>query len=160
MNTIVLATDGSPAALEATSEAVGLAQDIAARLVIVGVEHVGVPSYGYYGYGEVYLELINGEHEHVQRVLADAAHQADDAGVDYETIAGTGDVVATICDVARRKQARLIVVGSHGWNALRRAVFGSVSSGVLHAAPCPVLVVRSTTSMHDLDQVHSEAAVV
>ena len=160
MNTIVLATDGSPAALEATSEAVGLAQDIAARRVIVGVEHVGVPSYGYYGYGEVYLELINGEHEHVQRVLADAAHQADDAGVDYETIAGTGDVVETICDVARRKQARLIVVGSHGWNALRRAVFGSVSSGVLHAAPCPVLVVRSTAGTHELDHVHSEAAVV
>jgi nucleotide-binding universal stress UspA family protein len=33
------------------------------------------------------------------------------------------------------------VLGSHGWGALKRAIFGSVSTGVLHHARCPVLVV-------------------
>jgi hypothetical protein len=37
---------------------------------------------------------------------------------------------------------RLIVVGSHGWGALRRLVFGSVSTALLHEAPRPVLVAR------------------
>jgi nucleotide-binding universal stress UspA family protein len=43
---------------------------------------------------------------------------------------------ATNCD------ASLIVVGSHGWGPIRRLVFGSVSTALLHHAPCPVLVVR------------------
>ncbi|MEV4061077.1 universal stress protein [Nonomuraea dietziae] len=39
------------------------------------------------------------------------------------------------------KQADLVVVGSHGANALERALLGSVSRGVLHHAHCPVAVV-------------------
>jgi hypothetical protein len=29
-----------------------------------------------------------------------------------------------------------------GWGAVKRALFGSVSTGVLHHAKCPVLIVR------------------
>ncbi|MEV4165884.1 universal stress protein [Nonomuraea dietziae] len=39
------------------------------------------------------------------------------------------------------KGADLVVVGSHGTNALERALLGSVSRGVLHHAHCPVAVV-------------------
>jgi nucleotide-binding universal stress UspA family protein len=160
MNTIVLATDGSPAARAATAEAIRLAGELDGRLVIVGIEHVAVPAYGYYGYGVIYLELLKGEHAHVHRVLTDAAHIADDAGLDCETIARTGDVVETICEIAEANDARFVVVGSHGWNALRRAVFGSVSAGLLHSAPCPVLVVRAGAEVHEYPHVHAEAAVV
>jgi len=160
MNTILLATDGSPSALEATREAIRLADELNARLLIVGVEHVTVPAYGYYGYGEVYNDLLSGEHVHVQRVLADAAHEAEDADVICDTIDRTGDVVDTICDIAAQKEARLIVVGSHGWSGVRRFLFGSVSMGVLHRAPCPVLVVRAHASQPTNGQVRADAAVV
>jgi nucleotide-binding universal stress UspA family protein len=39
--------------------------------------------------------------------------------------------------------ADLIVIGSHGRNAVQRLLLGSVSMGVLGAAPCSVLLVRS-----------------
>ena len=54
-----------------------------------------------------------------------------------------GDPARQICRLASERDARLIVVGSHGWGALRRLVFGSVSTGVLHHAKQPVLVVPS-----------------
>ena len=160
MKPILLATDGSPAALEATREAIRIAHDLDEPLLVVGVEHVAVPSYGYYGYGTVYLDLITGEHEHVQRVLAEAAHLAEEERVVVETISCTGPVVDTICEVARRRDARLIVVGAHGWNPLRRLVFGSVSTGVLHDAPCPVLVVRPPGARAHHDRVHADATAV
>jgi hypothetical protein len=34
------------------------------------------------------------------------------------------------------------VIGAHGWGAIRRLAFGSVSLAVLTNAPCPVLVAR------------------
>jgi nucleotide-binding universal stress UspA family protein len=43
--------------------------------------------------------------------------------------------------VAEDEDAELIVVGSRGRGALRAALLGSVSTEVIGAAPCPVLVV-------------------
>ena len=55
-----------------------------------------------------------------------------------------GDAGATICAVAEREEAEVIVVGSHGRGLLGRIVhLGSVSEYVLRHAPCPVLVVRA-----------------
>ena len=160
MNPIVLATDGSPAALAATDEAIQLADALGARLVVVGVEHVTIPGYGYYGYGEVYDELITQTHEHLERVVADVSHLAEEAGVGCETFVLKGEPDEVICEIAQKRDARLIVIGSHGWNALRRFVFGSVSTAVLHDAPCPVVVVRDHEARVAEQRVHADAAVI
>jgi len=54
-------------------------------------------------------------------------------------------VVDAICAKASAYDAQLIVVGSHGWGAARRLFSGSVSTGLVHSAPCPVLVVRPSS---------------
>ncbi len=46
-----------------------------------------------------------------------------------------------VCDMARREDARLIVMGSRGMGKLRRTILGSVSDYVLHHAHLPVCVV-------------------
>jgi nucleotide-binding universal stress UspA family protein len=54
-----------------------------------------------------------------------------------------------------------LILGSHGWGAVKRAVFGSVSTGVLHHARCPVLVVRTDATAEEarvdraLEHVHA-----
>jgi nucleotide-binding universal stress UspA family protein len=52
-----------------------------------------------------------------------------------------GDAGPRICQLAREIPADVVVVGSGGRGAMRRALFGSVSSLVVRHAPCPVLVV-------------------
>ena len=145
MKPILLATDGSPSAAEATREAIELARALGVPLVATAVEHVTAPSYGYYGYAEVYSELRKAEHHHVATVLEDVADRAAAAGVACETVPLEGVVVEEICRLAREREAAMIVLGAHGWGAFRRLVFGSVSLGVLHDAPCPVLVARPAT---------------
>jgi nucleotide-binding universal stress UspA family protein len=142
METIVLATDGSPSAAEATKRALELARALEATLVVVAVEHVTVPSYGYYGYAEVLDELRKIEHAHVDDVLEHVKKAAIEAGVECEVVHTAGSIAEKICGLAESREAEIIVVGAHGWGSVRRLLHGSVSSAVLHDAPCPVLVVR------------------
>jgi nucleotide-binding universal stress UspA family protein len=142
MRPILLATDGSPSAAEATREAIELARMLGAPLIVAAVEHVTAPVYGYYGYAQVYSELRKAENRHVHEVLDDVAALAETAGVGCMTFPLEGIVADEICKLARERDAAMIVLGAHGWGALKRLVFGSVSLGVLHDAPCPVLVAR------------------
>lgn len=51
------------------------------------------------------------------------------------------NVVHGLADAS--KDARMIVVGSHGRGALGRFLLGSVSSGVVHHAHCPVAIIHA-----------------
>jgi nucleotide-binding universal stress UspA family protein len=142
MNPIMLATDGSPASAEATREAIEFAEALGAPLLAVCVEHVNVPAYGYYGYADIYSELRKSEHEHAEHVLEEVAATAAERCLVCETVPLEGPVVESLCRFAKTRDVVLIVIGAHGWGAVRRFVFGSVSQGVLHDAPCPVLIAR------------------
>ena len=52
-----------------------------------------------------------------------------------------GAPVASIIQQARELEANYIVIGSHGHTAAYDMVMGSVASGVIKEAPCPVLVI-------------------
>ena len=148
---ILFATDGSPSAHEAQEEAVKLARQLDAPLVVVAVEHAALPAVGYsgYGYSNVIAELTQAEHHRVEELLATIAATASAAGVRCKTVAADGFVVEEICQLASERDAQLIVVGSHGWGAARRLFSGSVSTGLVHTAPCPVLVVRAAQHAHE-----------
>ena len=57
-----------------------------------------------------------------------------------ETDVRYGAPVSTLVDAAA--DAHMIVVGSRGLGGVKRLLLGSVSSGLLHHARCPVVVVR------------------
>lgn len=141
---ILLATDGSPSAAEAERKALELAQLLDVTLLVVSVAHTTLPAVGYsgYGYANVVAELTDAEHHRVAQVLESVAETAEAAGVRCFTFAGEGVPVEEICRVAGDRDAQLIVAGSRGWGAARRLLSGSVSTGLVHTAPCPVLVIR------------------
>ncbi len=62
--------------------------------------------------------------------------------VEAEPLVETGEPGPTICEVAGRVGADVVVLGSHGHGWLQRVLLGSVSHHVLQHAPCPVLVMR------------------
>lgn len=75
-------------------------------------------------------------------VLEEASRQAAARGIDSNIEIGSGDPVAEIISHADSIDADLIVVGSRGRSDVATSLLGSVSRGVLHEAPRPVLVVR------------------
>lgn len=148
---ILFATDGSPSAGEAQREAFGLAKSLGAPLLVVSVEHAVLPTVGYtaYGYSQVVAELSMAENKRVQELLETIETEAGKEGIRCSTTFAEGFVVEEICRIASERGARLIVVGSHGWGAARRFLSGSVSTGLVHSAPCPVLVVRTPASAEE-----------
>jgi nucleotide-binding universal stress UspA family protein len=78
------------------------------------------------------------------RQLAEAAVQkAKSGGVGGVTgVTYEGVVVDEIVNHLEEHPADLLVIGSRGLSTAKRIVLGSVSSGVVNHAPCPVLVVR------------------
>jgi nucleotide-binding universal stress UspA family protein len=147
---ILFATDGSPSAAEAQREAFDLAQALDAPLLVVAVAHAVLPAVGYvgYGYSNVLADLTKAERDRVEKLVARIAAAAYAAGLSCSTVAADGVPAEEICRVAVESNARLIVVGSHGWGAARRLLSGSVSTALVHSAPCPVLVVRSPEHAH------------
>lgn len=147
---VLFATDGSPSAEVAQREAFELAQRLDAPLLVVSVAHAVLPAVGYagYGYSNVVAELTGAEQRRVKELLATVAATACAAGLRCTTVLADGFAVEEICRIAEERNAQLIVVGSHGWGAARRLLSGSVSTGLVHSAPCPVLVVRGAQPGH------------
>jgi nucleotide-binding universal stress UspA family protein len=139
---IIVGIDGSPASDAAVTWA---AQDAAIRglpLTIVHVENPAAPTWSQ----APILEESAGEQEAEGRsLLANASKIARDAIADTAQIQINGEllssaIVPTLVD--QSKDAELIVVGSRGRGALSRGFLGSVSSGLIRHAHCPVALIR------------------
>jgi nucleotide-binding universal stress UspA family protein len=149
---ILFATDGSPCASNAQRKAIELASRLRAPLVIVSVVRPALPPPSgsrARGYSNVAAAVTKAEHERLEKLLASVAETADQLGVFCSTVVADGSIVDEICKRASVYDAQLIVVGSHGWGAARRLFSGSVSTGLVHSAPCPVLVVPDSHQAHE-----------
>jgi nucleotide-binding universal stress UspA family protein len=144
MKPVMLATDGSPTAEKATATAIDLARQLGTELVIVSVWDIAYAGYSAMGFAPIPMngELAKLGEREVRKVITEAAARAEEAGVETRSVVLRGSPVDAICEAAENVAPQLLVIGSHGWGAMKRALFGSVSTGVLHHATCPVLVVR------------------
>ncbi len=126
METIVVGYDDSEPARMALRRAAELAEKLDARLVVTSVTTVDETSYG-----DTELEELGRA-----RALLEAE------GVEAEYQPAIGEPADAIVDVAERRGADLIVVGTRDPGAVQRILGYSVSQGVLRRARCNVLVVR------------------
>ena len=88
------------------------------------------------------LDVAARRHE-LDAVMADRP-----VDVECEDVLRQGSPADELRDEA--EDADLLVMGSRGYGPLRAVLLGSVSSGVVRSAPCPVLVIpRSATTKRD-----------
>ena len=138
MSTILIAADGSKASQAASRLGLEIAQATGDEVVFIAVwamirSGFGVPY--------TYLEdtWLEAEKDRAEEVLAAAKARAATLGIQVETMLVEGSAAYEICKAAKERDARMIVIGSHGWGALRGFMYGSVVAEVLKTAPCPVL---------------------
>jgi nucleotide-binding universal stress UspA family protein len=76
------------------------------------------------------------------RATAGATAILEEEDVPYELEVVDGDPVQKIVERAQEQDCDFIVVGARGLGALREAMLGSVSSGLLKNATVPVTIVQ------------------
>jgi nucleotide-binding universal stress UspA family protein len=138
---IVVAVDFSETSIEALRFACDAARQQNAQLHILHV----VPDARLEPWA---LEASGFDLDQLNRdAVADAQRQMTDVpsyGLPAERVTRTIVLGATNRDItryAREHDARLLVVGTHGYGPVRRFLLGSVATRVLRSAPCPVVTV-------------------
>ena len=132
---ILLATDGMENTTSAARAAVDLAEKGGAELHVVHVWHT-VPSPHASGF------IRSGLKEDGREVLERQVRWIEDeGGTVSEASLMEGHAVEGIIARAEEIGAGLVVAGSRGMGRLGRMALGSVSTGLAHRSPCPVLIV-------------------
>jgi nucleotide-binding universal stress UspA family protein len=138
MKEIVVATDGSPGATLAVEEGVWLAKHVGAKVVLVAAAKPPLPFFG----EPYYQRVLSGELRRARAAVEAAIALADERNVPHEEQILEGDPADAVLDVARARDADLIVVGSRGHGGVAGTLLGSVSTEIVHRADRPVLVFR------------------
>lgn len=143
---ILVPTDGSERAERAGEYAISLAKQTNASVIFLSVvdeeaikQASRIADAGILARLEKVVEDYNKAAEEYVGKLKKKAYRK----VKSEAVVRAGLAADEIIKEAEESKADLIVMGSHGRNALASAVLGSVALKVIHKSKIPVLVVRS-----------------
>jgi nucleotide-binding universal stress UspA family protein len=134
---VLLATDGLPASEPANEQAIDLALQMNARLLVVSV--VASSSRGP---SEAPAGADGDSRDSVAARAQGIVQRAKAAGANATFLVWEGEPGDAIVAAADSEGADLVVIGSHGRSGVSRFFIGSVSDYVVRHAHCPVMVVR------------------
>ena len=141
---ILYATDFSKASARALDEAVRLAKQNHAELLVVHViEPVGQYAAGEdFGGAELYMKIEEAAEQDAQRSMQKLMGKLKQARVNAKSLLLKGLAHEQIVKAARSRKANMVVIGTHGRTGLSKLFMGSVAGRVVSLASCPVLTVR------------------
>src|SRR5580704_628146 len=143
LNSILFATDFSPAAEAALPYAIGLAKQYGAK--VHGL-HVRFPA-TYPIVGPEAMPQVIEAAEAQAKFEAQQVHEML-ATVPHEVTVTEGELWPTLNEIVSQQKTDLIVMGTHGRTGLSRALLGSVAEETFRKATCPVLTVRPQVSQN------------
>lgn len=151
---IVVALDGSSLAEQVLPHVEALAEKFGSRLTLVRallpIEKLAAlvePSIAGVPVDPTLIENTIETEEHEARTyLEHVANALRQHGIRVDIEHPQGEAAEVILDCAQQTRADLIALTTQGRSGFGRLVFGSVADAVLHKAPCPVLLVRSTAT--------------
>ena len=142
MRKLLVAVDGSGAALRALHAAVSLAKLVPDSSIHVVHAHEAPRVYGEL---QVYVppeKMRALQREHSEAFLDRAEAELKGTGLRHTREVLEGPVGRTIAEHAERIGCDAIIMGRHGESALNDILMGSVAMKVLHASRLPFLLVR------------------
>jgi len=147
---ILVGIDGSDKSLEAADYSITLAKNMGAQVIILNVLETEPWYFGEKAYEWASPEELDKVYEiekaRIQKILNDIKENAKTSGIESTTkilmVPRTDGTVKPILKYAEDEEIDLIVIGTRGRTGIKRMLLGSVASGVVTFAHCPVMVVK------------------
>ncbi|KAI5074327.1 hypothetical protein GOP47_0010288 [Adiantum capillus-veneris] len=86
----------------------------------------------------------------VSKILSTVYQICGERKVRFEVKVLTGDPRDIITETAHALKATFLVMGSHGFGAIKRALLGSVSDYCSHHVHCPVVIVKKPEGVSEI----------
>ncbi len=160
---VIIAIDGSEysdAAIRLYRDDFGKPEDhVRIVSVVVPLDHVVGAPFGVVE--DFYSEYISDARKNADAWLKNARSILCEGSRKFENVETEiliGSVAQAVVETAANWQAGLIVVGSHGRGFWKRVYLGSVSSSIVHNAPCSVLIARSPERTTSLEGDYNDTA--
>ncbi|MDH3286890.1 MAG: universal stress protein [Betaproteobacteria bacterium] len=137
---ILIAVDGSETSRSALDDALKLAREQGAKVLLLYV-YEPIVSSSTHGL----VDLTQAIRDEGDQIVAGALEEARKAGVEARSRvldAAGRRVASAIVEEANTAGVDLIVLGTHGRRGLEHLVLGSVAEGVARRAAVPVLLIR------------------
>ncbi|MEM2139794.1 MAG: universal stress protein [Nitrososphaera sp.] len=145
---ILVPVDGSEGSMQAANLAIGVAARYGAKIIAIHVINVNqyLQTLGFYSisYPDTITKMVNDAKQEASKWFTEIQRNAEQAKVEVSTdvIDTPLSVVGGIVNYAERENVDLIVIGTRGRSGFTKLLLGSVASGVVAYAPCPVMVAR------------------
>ena len=140
---ILHATDFSKASARALNEAVKLAKQNRAELLIVHViEPTPYVAGEEFGGEEIYIKLEDMAKQDSEVSMSKLLRRLKKSNIKAQGLILKGSAHDQIVKAAKSKKADMIVIGTHGRTGLSKLFMGSVAGKVVSLATCPVVTVR------------------
>lgn len=144
MNSIIVPTDFSPAADNATTFAARLAQRLSATVLLLHVYQLPVPMTDYPVLMVREEDLKKGADDALNRALEAAQKRFPE--VSFETESRLGDVATEIEDAAKERNAFALVVGTKDLSGFERFLFGDTTLSLIKNSSFPVIGVPESSN--------------
>ena len=145
---IMVGIDGSKESVNAVDFAIAIAKRHNAELIAINVLTSDI-GYAYSSPGVespplTLREIILLAEDEVKKWFNDIKERADRNGIRFrsEIIMARGSAVSTLLDYAEEQKIDLIAIGTRGRSGIKKMLLGSIASGLVTYAACPVLVVK------------------
>ena len=136
---VLVAIDGSEKCMDAAEYSICISERYNAQLYALNVIRVDPDLFISAKMPDYILEMKNESQKYLDKVKLKAREKT--IQIKTEIIASL-NVAGGIVEYAKNKNINLIVIGTRGISGFKKLLIGSVASGVITYAHCPVLVVK------------------
>lgn len=145
---ILVPVDGSATSNQGLQQAIQLAKDQKATLLLLHVVDESPLIHSAMASGAIFTDLMKSLTENGKKILLKAETLARQKRVRTQTTLvqnWLGPVADAILKNTKKLRADLIVIGTHGRRGGARLIMGSDAENVVRQSPVPVLLIRSKT---------------
>jgi nucleotide-binding universal stress UspA family protein len=139
---ILVAADGSEASMDAADYAIEIARKYDSELIALYVILSDITIFGPNLPPHV-IEIRQQAKQHLEKIKQKLSDQGCDDKIHMRTeIISSATTVGGIVNFAEKENIDLIAIGTRGRSGFKKLLLGSVASGVVTYAHCPVMVVK------------------